>query len=425
MRGWGLCGIIEADMAAPTPRILYLDMVPNDPSQMLKLAGIRRYAALRGWDVVRVPRNRERPLDIRSILELHNPLGVVVEGSARSFAYPPSLFGSVPVAYMEYPVAEVSGKAPNMVIDDAAVAAAAFRELSLGKPAAFAAVGHMTPHLFSRLRIRAFRRQCAEVGCNCHVFPSRWKEPASSHEARLAKWLAGLPRDTAVFAATNAAAAAVTRAASAVMRHIPKELSLVAFGDNPEICERAAPPITSIRFDFERMGFVATRALGEMTGTSAISGTSATNKGARRSSPSSPSCLKNAIAIGPFLATRRKSTSGRGRHEPWILRAVEIIRAEACGGLSIDGLISRLGRDGFAVSRRNFDRRFREAVGHTVNEEILSVRLEAACALLAQTDTPVMAIPDFCGFGCHRALDAVFRSRFKMSMKLWRERNAR
>ena len=429
-----VCGIIEADMSAPAPQILYFDMVPTDPSQTLKLAGIRRYAALRGWEVVRVPRDWNRPLDVRSILELNRPLGIIVEGSARAFAYPPSLFGSVPVAYIEYPTAEVSGKAPNVVIDDAAVAAAAFRELSLGKPAAFAAVGHVNPHLVSRLRIRAFRRQCAEVGCSCREFPSRLGETASSHEARLAKWIAELPRNTAVFAATNAAAPAVTRAARAAMRHIPKELSLVAFGDIPEICEGASPPITSIRFDFERMGFLAAKMLAaRMKGRAerGMEGPTCAGSGespsfAQRAHPSLERAEDGIAAIGPLLATRRKSSSGRGRHEPWILKAVEIIRAEACEGLTIDELLGRLETEkGLPVSRRNFDRRFREAVGHTVNEEILSVRLEAACALLAQTNTPVMAIPDFCGFGCYRALDAVFRSRFKMSMRLWRERNAR
>ena len=37
---------------------------------------------------------------------------------------------------------------------------------------------------------------------------------------------------------------------------------------------------------------------------------------------------------------------------------------------------------------------------------------------------PVMAVPDFCGFGCYRALDAHFRARFRMSMRKWRAANA-
>lgn len=76
------------------------------------------------------------------------------------------------------------------------------------------------------------------------------------------------------------------------------------------------------------------------------------------------------------------------------------------------------------VSRRNFDRRFREAVGHSANEEIISVRLAAACEL-PRGGTQITAIPDLCGAGCYRTLDAMFRTRFGMSMGLWRERHAR
>lgn len=381
------------------PQVLYIDMVPGEPSQVLKLAGIRRYATLRGWEVACVSRAELRETGVRRVLARHRPVGVVVEGSARQTVCPPRVFGSVPAAYIEYPAAEVSGKAPNVIIDNDAVADAAFRELSVGRPSAYVAVGHTSPHLWSRLRVRAFCERCARGGVRCAVFPSRWNEPCDCHEARLAAWVAALPCHAAVFAASNAAAVAVTRAAAAARRHIPKELSLLAFGDFPEICENASPPITSIQFDFERMGYLAARALGQSPAT--------------------------AIPIGPLLVTRRKSTSGRGRHEPWILKAVEIIRAEACDGLTIGELLKRLREAGrLPVSRRNFDRRFREAMGHSANEEILSVRLESACALLAQTNMPIMAIPDFCGFGCYRTLDATFRLRLKMSMKRWREKNA-
>ena len=388
------------------PHILYIDMLPGEPSQRLKLAGIRRYAALRGWEVVCVPRAELRETDVRSVLARHRPAGVVVEGSASRTLRPPHLFGSVPVAYIEYPAAVVSGKAPNVLIDDDAVADAAFRELSAGRPAAYVAVGHAKPHLWSRLRVRAFRGRCAGAGLRCAVFPDRRGEPGDRREARLAAWLATLPRPAAVFAASNAAAAAVTRAARAVTLHIPKELSLVAFGNFPHICENASPPITSIQFDFERMGYLAAKAL------------DANARSAR--APRGEEAV-----VGPLLVVRRKSTSGRGRHEPWILKAVEIIRAEACEGLSAEDLPERLeSRTGAPVSRRNFDRRFREAMGHTAQDEILHVRLESACALLARTSMPVMAVPDFCGFGCYRALDAHFRARFRMSMRKWRAANA-
>ena len=118
----------------------------------------------------------------------------------------------------------------------------------------------------------------------------------------------------------------------------------------------------------------------------------------------------------PLLTVRRKSTGGRGRHEPWVLDAVAAIRAEACGGLSAGELIGR-----YPVSKRLFTLRFREATGHSVLDEILHVRLEKAYTLLAQTDTAIGAIPGLCGFRSERTLEALFLDHAGISMREWRK----
>ena len=376
--------------------ILYIDIVPSHPVQQRKLAGVRRYAALRSWDVVCVPRNEMAGADLRALFVRHRPVGVVVEGSGRQKAYPPRLFGRTPVSYIEYPADEIAGRAPNVTLDDAAIADAAFRELSLGRPAAYAVLGHRKPHLWSKLRVQAFLDRCARAGVACTAFPAAPDESPARYAERLAAWLATLPPKTALFAAGDTVGDAVTRAARAAGRHIPKELTLCSTCDIPEYCEEAPTPITSIHIDFERMGWLAAKALSS----------------------------REDSEVGPLLTVRRKSTAGRGRRETWILHAVDVIRAEACGALTIDALIRRLRRDGFAVSRRNFDRRFREAMGHTANEEMLSVRLAAARELLLRSTVPVMAVCDFCGFGTHSAFDAAFRKRYGMSPGAWRAKNA-
>ena len=45
--------------------------------------------------------------------------------------------------------------------------------------------------------------------------------------------------------------------------------------------------------------------------------------------------------VGPLMVVRRKSTSGRGRHEPRIAEAVAMIRREACEGLTVAALAAR------------------------------------------------------------------------------------
>ena len=97
-----------------------------------------------------------------------------------------------------------------------------------------------------------------------------------------------------------------------------------------------------------------------------------------------------------------------------------MIRREACDGLTAENLIAR-----FPGSRWQFEKRFREAMGHSILDEILHVRLEQACTLLSQTDTAIGTISDFCGFRSYWALDYLFRTRFKMSMGEWRRKNRR
>lgn len=63
-------------------------------------------------------------------------------------------------------------------------------------------------------------------------------------------------------------------------------------------------------------------------------------------------------------------------------------------------------------------------MGRSALDEILHVRLEKACTLLAKTDTPISLIPGLCGFRTHTAIDRLFRSRFGMSMRDWRKNNA-
>ena len=115
------------------------------------------------------------------------------------------------------------------------------------------------------------------------------------------------------------------------------------------------------------------------------------------------------------MAVRRESTMGHGRHEARILEAVEMIRSEACDGLTAEALAAR-----FPGSRRLFEMRFREAMGRSVLDEIQHVRMQKVQALLADTDIPIGAIADFCGFRTDRALRKLFLASEGMSMTEWR-----
>ena len=378
--------------------ILYLHMIESDSCQYAKLAGIRRYAAARGWRVETYGRFRSRARMVPGILEQERPVGCIVEGAGRWDDLPPALFGATPVVYVDV-VNPPCGDSPRILLDPELVAREALRELSAGLPSAYAAVGFVRPHEWSDLRLRAFQKLVEETGKECLVLTARRGEGIASYISRIGAWVRTLPKGCAVFAVQGPTARNVIAAARAAGLSFPRDLTILCTIGMEKGSIPAPEDISLVQFDFERIGFLAARMLDEwMHG---------------RRAPGSVE------RMGPLFTVRKGSTRGRGRREPRILDAVAMIRREACDGLSAGALTAR-----FPGTRRLFDMRFREAMGHSVLDEILHVRLEKAFTLLAQTDTAIGAIPAMCGFQCDSTLDKLFRARTGMSMRAWRRHNS-
>ena len=430
------------------PRILYLNTAPGDRIQGMTLAGIRRYAAARGWTAEAVPSDESRPEHVPSLLAAHHPVvGCVVDCSDDSVSLPPRLFGAVPVVYLHPPPSLRRKRATFVATDNEAVARAAFRELSAARPPVFAVAGVIEGLSWSRERERTFIALAAKAAIECRVFGTR-NETKEARASRLAEWVATLPRHTAVFAVNDFVAADVVEATAAAHRVIPRDLTLLGVDNNTEICESSHPTVSSIEIDHERAGHVAARLLAATMTDRAARGITtaavAANNGALRANDiilSLPahhcgvaarhcaigaSSLQGsdgddgsaAVTVGPLMAVWRESTRGSGRHDPHILAAVERIRREACDGLSAREVIAAA-----PGSRSLFNLRFREAMGHSVLDEIRHVRLEKVETLLASTDTPINALAALCGWGTDGSLKRFFLSRTGMTMREWRRRN--
>ena len=344
-------------------KILYLNTAPDDRIQGMVVAGMRRYAATRGWDVEAIHWAKSRPEDIAALLAARRPVaGCVVECSDGNSRLLPTCFGQVPIVYLHAAPYFAGGRVSRISTDNGAVAMSAYRELAIGLPSCYAVVGVCWNLSWANDRITRFQSLCAESGSPCHVFPFR-DEPKAERMARLASWVQRLPCKTAVFAVNDRTAAEVADAARASHRPIPRELALLGVDKDDRVCLAGKPTISSIQIDAERVGYMAARMIG--------------------SAPATPATA----VVGPILAVRRESTGGFGRREPFALEAVEMIRREACDGLTAESLAAR-----FRCSRSLFKLRFREATGHSAFDEIMHVRLEKVFTLLARTETRIGAI---------------------------------
>ena len=372
------------------------------------MEGIRRFARLGGWDVEFFTPQDVPASAIRQLLARRRPAGCLVECSrpndAPPYAMPtPGVFGDTPVVYVDPQTTQERRRirhAAALLCDNAAIARMAFRELSADHPSAYAAVPYVRQCGWSAERVATFRALCAENGKRCLVFPYRIGEGLADRQKRLAGWLAALPRNCAVFAINDRTAWEVSRAFRDARRAVPRTATLVGVDGNDKWPDEMPSRISSVKLDFGNSGYLAASLLASRMTDRAARGVTAV------------------ATFGPLCVLRRESTRGRGRRDPRILEAAEMIRREASEGLTVAKLAKR-----FGCSRRLFEIRFREAMGHSALDEILHVRLSHAQALLAHGDMPVAAVADFCGFGSERQMRRIFLASTGMSPREWRKTN--
>ncbi len=369
------------------PQIIYVNFNVCAAAGMFRrrLDGIRRYAKARGFEVAMLGRNDCGIEEVPKALARLHPAGCIVEVAFLR----PGFFKRTPTVFFDVPKMAIwRGIGSAVSCDEAAVAEAAFRELSAGMPPVYAVVQRwMYFHTWAAERADAFRECCRKAGKECLVFDAMRGESIEGFRKRLGPWVAALPRRCAIFAVNDGIATDVAEALRVAHRSMPHDATLVG-ANAADPTDDAAADISSVKIDFELSGYLAAKAL--------LGG-------------------KTIPTFGPLLVERRKSTRGRGRREPFVLQAVETIRREACDGLTSAELIQRS-----RVSKSLFNLRFREAVGHSARDEIEHVRLERVFTLLAETDTPLGIVSDMCGFGSEVELRQIFRKRVRTSMRGWR-----
>ncbi len=207
-------------------------------------------------------------------------------------------------------------------------------------------------------------------------------------------WLATLPKPCGLFAANDLMAENVVVEAFTRGISIPDDIALVGCDDNPLICEHSEVSISSIRPDFPKCARLAVDALGHiMTGRQYTGET----------------------IYGDIGITRRASTRPIAGHPPHIAAMLEYIRLNAFSGITAANVLDR-----FPGSRRSAEARFRKATGHSILEEIQSVRLAEVERLLANHTVQIGAIASRTGYASENFLARLFKRTYGMTMSAWR-----
>jgi len=103
--------------------------------------------------------------------------------------------------------------------------------------------------------------------------------------------------------------------------------------------------------------------------------------------------------------------------DPMIRKAVDWIRDNLHGRISVDDLVARV-----PTSKRNLTRRFRDATGESPKEYIQRVRIDRAKSLLETSDMPVEQIAERVGYADTSAFTRQFSRQTMMTPKEYRNR---
>lgn len=250
---------------------------------------------------------------------------------------------------------------------------------------------------WSEPRARAFARRVNDAGCACETLLAGSGASASASLRReLAAWVEALPRPVGIMACDDERAAQVLEVCQVLRLRVPEDVAVIGAGDDALVRELPIPPLSSIALPLRVMGYEAARVLQRMIRPGA---------GARSRAGQTP--VPARVALPPGGVMVRQSTSMLAIEDPVVSAAIKTINAEAVNGLAIEDLVRRS-----KLSRWQLDQRFRRALGRSVHEQILHVRLAEARRLVLSTDMPLKSVAKRAGFRSISYMTTLFKRTF-------------
>ncbi len=232
-------------------------------------------------------------------------------------------------------------------------------------------------------RIGRFRKVLAAGGCQYHGIPlhqhARPQRLGGTFEdmQRGRQWLASflrqLPKPLAIATRADDDALLALDACDLAGLSVPEEVAVLGGDNDPLICDYARVPLSSIDFNWERIGYEGARLLDGLMDGGEMSA--------------------EALVIPPKGVVTRLSTNVLAVPNVRVARAIRFIWEHYREDIGTDQVATAAG-----ISRRSLEREFKRHFGLTVAHEIAHVRVDRAKQLLLETPLKGHVIAEQCGF---------------------------
>ena len=239
---------------------------------------------------------------------------------------------------------------------------------------------------WSKARAEGYRHEVERIRGNYYYFESELLDSMqwSREHVELDNWLQGLPKPVALFACDDNFALQVSEMCKVNNINIPDELSLLGVDNDELICNLSHPSISSIVTDDENGGYQTGKMLQNLI----------LNK---NNTPFN-------INIDPVRIELRQSTEKYNISDSYVKTVLNYIHENIRLNISIDELTAIV-----PLSRRNLEKKFREATGTSVHQFILDKKVDLISTELLTTDKDLLDIAIETGFNDVRNVYRIFK----------------
>ncbi len=242
--------------------------------------------------------------------------------------------------------------------------------------------------LWAARRREGFCASAEAQGFEVSVYESTWRGmDAPSWDKDLEDiviWLQGLPQPLGLMSCNDVRGLHVLDACARLGLLVPEQVAVVGVDDEEVLCELCTPALSSVQPNAEQIGYGAAELLDHL-----MAGKSPKQK---------------RISVNPIRVVARRSTEALAIEDKVVAAAMRFIHDQALFGCSVSDVVQQV-----KVSRSVLERRFREHLKRSPQEEIRAVRLNRVKQLLTDTNFTLERIAELSGFDHPEYLNVMFK----------------
>ena len=243
---------------------------------------------------------------------------------------------------------------------------------------------------WSEERAAAFAEACDRAGRPCHTFSGRHGNARrwADLQGELTRWLAQLPQPLGLMACNDVRARHVLEACRTLGLRVPHDVAVLGVDNDEMICELTEPTLSSIDQAARRIGYEAAALLDRLM--HAPPAASGQRRGGRpRRAPTAP----ERIVVPPIGVVARASTDTLATSDPAVFETLHAIRRTPGRKPAVEALAAAVG-----LSRASLESRFKTAIGRSLHQEYIRLRLAATRRLITNSELPLKTVAARTGF---------------------------